>query len=265
MTPAFVSLGPGQFIRQGQKKCIHCERARLKGRIRCSLASRGREDLSKLLSYAQRSMGATCAAALLLASTAAHADIPMELPSSVLYDEAAVVQRGSEQLFTKAMENVKKNDGYSVRFVLAKSIPYGESPDDFAKDLYDQWQLGPSDVLFVASPKLARAGVFIGEDAKSRLTPEIAQSICNDTYAVKAGQESYGSALLDVSNRLIPVLGGGEDPGPPDLAAKEVVQTYKTKAETSNEKQKYITVVGAVLVIAFVAPLVQTYWYVKDD
>ncbi|KAI0567038.1 divinyl chlorophyllide a 8-vinyl-reductase [Gracilaria domingensis] len=189
----------------------------------------------------------------------AWADIPSFKPDALLVDDAGLIQKGSEELFTKAMTNIRDKQGYTVRFAMVKSIPYGETPDEFASELAEQWQLEGNDVLFVASPKLARAGVFVGDKASSRLTKEIAESVANDTFAVAAGEERYGSAVLDVSNRLIPVLSGEEDPGPPEVKIREVVQTYKTKAETKNDRTKYIAVVVVVLVISFVAPLLQTY------
>lgn len=176
-----------------------------------------------------------------------------------------MVQRSNAQLFGNAASNIETREGYKVRFVFVKNVPYGETPDEYAKDLARDWGLGEKDVLFVASPKLARAGVFVGDKAAGRLTPDIAESIANETYAVAAGDERYGTALLDVSNRLIPVLTGDTDPGPPELKSTEVVQNYKTKKETSGDRNKYVTVVVVILVISVVAPLLQTYWYVKDD
>ena len=55
------------------------------------------------------------------------------------------------------------------------------------------------------------------------------------------------------------------DPGPPELLNREVIGAFKTKEETKEQKGKYTTVVAVLLVIAFVAPMVQYYWYVRDD
>lgn len=232
---------------------------------------RAAADVALLRDCASRcGQGAAAAlAAIAIAGSAyggvALADVPATVPDNVLYDDAGVVQKGTESLFEKAMEKITAAEGFHVRFVMAKSLPFGDSPDDYASELFTQWGLSDNDVLLVASPKLARAGAKVGSNVAPRLTPEIVSSLCNETYALKAGDESYSSAILDVSNRLIPVLGGRSDPGPPDMSAREVVQTYKTKQETSNQRSKYVIIVAVVLVIAFVAPLLQTYWYVKDD
>jgi len=236
---------------------------------------RARADIA-LLQHQASSLGdiaSKTAAAVLLAgalslssATPAFADVPTSAaPASYLFDDAEVIQKGSGELFAKAMGAVETNTGLKVRFVMAKSLPYNETPDEYAAELYSAWNLGKDEVLFVASPKLARAGVAIGSNASKVLSYEIAESICNETYTLKAGTESYGAAVLDVSNRLIPVLNGDTDPGAPDLSAKEIVQNYKTKNETSKDRSKYIIVVVVVLLVSFIAPMLQTYWYIKDD
>lgn len=234
------------------------------------LARRARNDCALVRDAAESAVraAASVAAAAALATALASpvlADVPETAPTSALFDDAGVVQKANASLFSKAVENIQLTEGYTVRFVIAKGMPYGLSPDDYAAELFSQWGLGERDVLFVASPRLARAGAAVGDATGQRLTKDIAESICNETYALRSGEELYGNALLDVSNRLIPVLGGKEDPGPPDLTSREAMKSYKTKKETSSERGKYTKIVGAVLVIAFVAPLVQTYWFVKDD
>lgn len=209
--------------------------------------------------------GAAVALVSLSGAVSSLAEVPTTLPPGLFFDEASLVPKSSASMFSKAASNISKSAAINLRFAMVRSLPYAETPDEYASELAGEWGLGDSDVLFVASPKLARAGVYVGSNAAGRLTPEIAESVANETYAVQAGVERYGAAVLDVSNRLIPVLTGEKDPGPPDLAAREVVQNYKRKSETSKERSKYVTVVVVVLVIAVVAPLLQTYWYVRDD
>ncbi len=233
-----------------------------------ALITRAKEDIALLHNNISKLPDASIAlltALALLASTPAYAEIPATAPGPGLYDDASIVQKGNEELFKNAAASIERNTGLHVRFVMTKSIPFGDTPSEYAAELFGQWALSDDDILFVASPKLARAGAAVGAHAAELLTPAIADSICNETYSLKAGDERYGAAILDVSNRLIPVLGGKDDPGPPDMSAREVIQNFKTKEETSKGRNKYVVVVGAILVIAFVAPLVQTFWYIKDD
>jgi uncharacterized protein len=200
---------------------------------------------------------------LSLAPLPASAAFPDTPPDSLFFDEAGIVARGQAGLAEKALAALQTRDGFTVRFVLPKALPYGETPAEYAKELFDAWAGGPADVVIVGGVKVARAGVFAGEKAAALLTPTIAESLGNDTYAVKAGEESYGGAVLDVNNRLISVLDGEKDPGPPVVNINETIQNFKTKSETQSQRGKYIKVVGAVLAISFIAPIIQTLWYIK--
>lgn len=64
---------------------------------------------------------------------------------------------------------------------------------------------------------------------------------------------------------VIPSESVETDPGPPDMSTREVIGAFKTKEETKEQKGKYSTVVAVLLVAAFVLPMVQYYWYVRDD
>lgn len=195
----------------------------------------------------------------------ALAEVPAAAPVVGVFDDAGVIPKGTVSIFARAAQSIETNTGYHVHFVMVRSLPFGDSPTDYATQLFGDWGLGDKDVLFVASTKLARAGVCVGDAAAQVLSDDVAKSIAEETFGIPAGDERYGPALLDVSNRLIPVLSGKEDPGPPVVKNTEVVQTFKSKEETKNDRGKYIKVVGGVLVIAIIAPLIQTYWYVRDD
>lgn len=69
-------------------------------------------------------------------------------------------------------------------------------------------------------------------------------------------------------DRLAAVLEGKEDPGAPRLLytkGEKQTATYKTKAETDEKRGVYVGVFGALMFIAFVAPMVQFFGYTKDD
>ena len=81
-----------------------------------------------------------------------------------------------------------------MRFAFVFSLPYDVTPIEAARELADIWALGDAEVLFVTSPNLARAGVYVGSKAAPTLTREITDSLANKTYAVQAGVERYGQA-----------------------------------------------------------------------
>lgn len=240
------------------------------------LAARAAADTALLQTTLQHAAKASLVTALLTLSclslspsllppSPAFAEVPAAAPAIGAFDDAGVFPKGTVSLFERAAQSIETNTGYHVHFVMVRTLPFGDSPTDYATQLFGDWGLGDKDVLFVASTKLARAGVCVGDAAAQVLSADVAKSIAEETFGIPAGDERYGPALLDLSNRLIPVLSDKEDPGPPVVKNTEVVQTFKSKEETKNDRGKYIKVVGGVLVIAIVAPLIQTYWYVRDD
>lgn len=245
------------------------------------LASRARNDTALVVGAMNTHTPvartvAACFAALLIAAGARDlpkimhpapvlAEVPQSAPVRAITDDANVITRAVEDNFERIAEKIKSRTGFQIRFVMVRNLPFGETTYDYAGDLAKQWELNDKDVLFVASVKTDRAGAFVGDSVKSVLSDDTARSIAEKTFALPAGDERYSAAVLDVANRLIPILNGEADPGEPDDSTKEVVQTYKTKEETKNNRDKYVKVVGGILVIAFVAPMIQTFWYVRDD
>ena len=63
------------------------------------------------------------------------------------------------------------------------------------------------------------AGIYAGSEAGQLLTKEIADSVGLETFPFKAVEEFFSTAVGDVSNRLIAVLDGKPDPGPPVVSA----------------------------------------------
>lgn len=226
----------------------------------CSAPSPRRARAS-LASLAGAARGAALAAALVAAPLNVHA---LGLPATLFVDDAGgAVPRTTAAVAEATLQKVAAKTGFAVHFVVTQNLPFGETVDDYARELFEEWGGGARDVVVVGGTKIARAGVVAGDEAAKFLTKEIAASVGTETYALKAGAESYGSAVFDVNNRLAAVLSGAEDPGAPKEDEREATATYKTKAETKSNKGKYIKVVGTLLVISFVAPFIQTAWFLK--
>lgn len=195
----------------------------------------------------------------------ARAEFPDTPPAAVFFDEANVVPAASESQIVKSLTKLGDSTGLTVRFVMVRAMPYGTLPQEYAEELFGDWGLGDKDVLFVGGSKVARGGLALGTEAKKLVTPEMVESIGADTFSLKAIEAQYSLAVSDVINRLIPILNGREDPGPPVIIREDAGPTFKTKKDTSEERSKYSTVVIVLLVIACLVPMLQYYWYVKDD
>ncbi|GAB0493058.1 hypothetical protein MMPV_004330 [Pyropia vietnamensis] len=239
----------------------------------CSLAAtvtdRAVAD-TKLLASGLPPAAAAIAMAFALLTTVttadmARAEFPDTPPSTLFYDEANVVPPSSETQIVKSLSKLGESSGLKVRFVMMRSVPYGTLPQEYADELFNEWGLGDKDVLFVGGSKVARGGLALGAEAKKLVTPEMAESIGSETFSLKAIEAQYSLAASDVINRLIPILNGREDPGPPVIVRENASPTFKTKEDTNQERSKYSTVVIVLLVIACLVPMLQYYWYVKDD
>ena len=95
------------------------------------------------------------------------------------------------------------------------------------------------------------------------MSDEIAQSVASETLLVPLRQgDKYNQALTDASNRIVSVLSGQPDPGPPELKEEIQVGGTFTKAEDTDTNSATILVVG-LLIVATVVPMVTYYMYVR--
>lgn len=73
------------------------------------------------------------------------------------------------------------------------------------------------------------------------------------------------SAAIDVSNRLVSILTNKGDPGAPSLNRSNDASNFKSAKVTEERRSKYVAIIIILLVIAFVVPMVQFFYYVKDE
>jgi uncharacterized protein len=107
------------------------------------------------------------------------------------------------------------------------------------------------------------ATIVSGDQVKTLLTDEIANSVTEETLgaALRDGNK-YNQGFLDVRDRLVAVLSGKPDPGPP--AEKETVQvesTFSNAEETDKNKGNATAWVVGLLIAATVIPMATYYLY----
>ncbi len=98
--------------------------------------------------------------------------------------------------------------------------------------------------------------------AKTFVSPEIAESLIEETmgYDLRNGNK-YNQAFIDASNRLVAVLSGEEDPGPPAIEKNiQVAGTFSSAEETDDGIA--FTWVIVLLILATVIPMVTYFLYV---
>ena len=97
------------------------------------------------------------------------------------------------------------------------------------------------------------------------LTNDIAQSITGETMKVPLLKNNqYNQSFTDATNRLVAVLSGEPDPGPPTYDnSVDTTRTYATAEETEASRGSSTTWGIVLLVAATVIPMATYYWYLS--
>lgn len=192
-------------------------------------------------------------------------DIPDLSDKAWVVDEAGAISFSNESSLTNKLKKLAENTGQELRMVVINRLDYDETIDTFADKLFTRWFPTPeeqtNETLLVLDTLSNDVAIRSGANVKDLLTEEISQSVATETIAVPLRQgNKYNQALLAASDRLIQVLSGQEDPGPPIVAAIETEGTF-TKAEDTDAGNATIWVV-VLLLLATIIPMVTYFWYV---
>ena len=194
-------------------------------------------------------------------------EVPDFPTDSQVLDLANILSRFSEGKITESFTDLKAKTGQEVRFVTIRGLDYEETIESFTEKLFKQWfvtsDAQANQTLMVLDKLTNNSAIYAGEQAKAIVPDAIAQSVAQETLQVplKIG-ERYNQGFLDASDRLVAVLSGQEDPGPP--VVKDSVQvegTFATPEETQ-ESNATVWVIG-LLIAATVIPMATYFWYVK--
>ena len=181
-------------------------------------------------------------------------------------DQAEVLSRISESNISTELEKLAKETGNEVRFITVRRLDYGETPESFAKALFEKWfpskEAQANQTLLVIDKVSNKTAIVTGDRIKSLMSDEIADSVANETLVAPLRQgEKYNQAFLDASDRLIAVLSGEPDPGPPQVAALPVESSFK-KADEAEKGNATVWVIG-LLLAATIIPMATYYLYVR--
>ena len=194
-------------------------------------------------------------------------EVPGLPADSQVLDLANILSRFSEGKITESFTDLKAKTGQEVRFVTIRGLDYEETIESFTEKLFKQWFPTSDDranqTLMVLDKLTNNSAIYTGEKVKAIMPDAIAHSVAQETLQVplKIG-ERYNQGFLDASDRLVSVLSGQEDPGPP--VVKDTVQvegTFATPEETQ-ESNATVWVIG-LLIAATIIPMATYFWYVK--
>ncbi len=197
--------------------------------------------------------------------------MPQTLKSGTwVVDEASQISRINEGKISSSLSQLATDTGNEVRFVTIHRLDYGETAQSFADKLAEQWFPTPearsNQTVIVLDDVTNDIGISVGDDAASIVTPDLAQSIVGQTMKVPLLQgNQYNLAFNSATERLVAVLSGEPDPGPPEAYDDTVdtERTFATAEETEATRGSSTTIVIVLLIAATVIPMATYYWYMS--
>lgn len=182
-----------------------------------------------------------------------------------LVDGADVISFANESKLNKDLEKLAQQAGQEVRLAVIRRLDYGDTIDSFADKLFEQWYPTPeaqaNQTLLVIDTLTDSTAIRSGEAVQPLLSPEIAESVARETVVIPLREGGkYNQALLAASSRLIAVLSGEPDPGPPAAKSINIESTFSSAEETDDRSATIWVVV--LLVLATAIPMATYFWYV---
>ncbi len=185
-------------------------------------------------------------------------------------DEASQVSRLNEGKIESSLKQLAEETGNEVRFVTIHRLDYGETIQSFTDALAERWFPTPearsNQTLIVLDDVTNNIGISVGANAAETLDADLAQSITGETMTVPLlNGNQYNQSFLGASERLVAVLSGEADPGPPEAYddTVDVDRTYATAEETEATRGSSTTIVIVLLIAATVIPMATYYWYLS--
>lgn len=181
-------------------------------------------------------------------------------------DTADAISNANESKLSKTFEQLAESTGQELRMVAIRRLDYGETVDSLAEEIFQDWyptvEAKNNQTLLVLDTLTNNVAIRSGDSARELVSPEIAESLVNDTigYNLRNGNK-YNQAFIESGDRLVAVLSGLEDPGPPEIEDEIQIEGTFTKAEDTDDSSATIWVVGF-LIVATIVPMATYYWYV---
>lgn len=195
-------------------------------------------------------------------------EMPSLTSETWIVDKADVLSRLNEGKISSELQELAQKTGTEVRFVTIHRLDYGETIDSFARQLFKKWFPTPeaqaNQVLLVLDNVTNTTAIQTGEQVKSTLADAIAESVAQETMMmpIRTGNK-YNEAFIGASERLIAVLSGNPDPGPPQVEDSVRTEgTFATAEETEETRGSSTVWVIGLLVAATVIPMATYYLYI---
>jgi uncharacterized protein len=188
-------------------------------------------------------------------------------PDTWVVDEADVLSRANESKISGTLSELAQASGNEVRFITVRRLDYGETPESFTKALFEKWfptkEAQANQILMMIDTVTNGNAIITGDGVKATLADDTAKSITNETLmAPLRDGNRYNQAFLDVSDRIVAILSGKPDPGPPEIVDNiQVESTFASSEETAKERGNSTAWVIGLLIAATVIPMATYYIY----
>lgn len=194
-------------------------------------------------------------------------DLPSPNTEDVwVVDQAKEISLDTQGKLSNQFKDLAQATGQEIRMVAIRRLDYGETINSLADEIFTTWYPNPkaqaNQTLLVMDTLTNTTAIRTGEKAAQLVEPEITSSVIKDTvgYNLRKGNK-YNQALLEAGDRLVAVLSGEIDPGPPVMDEEVQVEGTFTKAEDTDAGRAFTWVI-VLLVLATVIPMVTYFWYV---
>lgn len=198
-------------------------------------------------------------------------EIPNLSPDIWVVDEGDVISRNSETKISTALADLAAQTGNEVRFVTVHRLDYGETPETFTNALLDKWfpdkEAQANQTILMIDTVSNGIAIVTGDKVKTVMSDDIAKSVAFETFlAPLRDGNKYNQAFIDASERLVAVLSGQPDPGPPQIVEKvQVESTYATAEETEKQRGNATAWVVGLLIAATIIPMATYYLYLVNQ
>lgn len=192
---------------------------------------------------------------------------PTDADPLLVLDEGDVLSRATEGSLGQASQDLAEQTGLNLHWVTVHRLDYGDTAKTLAQQLLKEWypkaDQRAKQAILVLDTVTNTAGLELGATLQPLLPEALAQSIIAETLAQPLRQNRYNQAVQDASNRLVAVLSGRTDPGPPKIVASTInaESTFALAEETAENRVSSTVWVVALLVAATVIPMATYYFY----
>jgi uncharacterized protein len=204
------------------------------------------------------------AAALLLASPLSAVANEFDLlangtPDTYVLDDASVLNKTTKKSVGDELRELEQATGYRLEVTTVRKLEFESDAFAFGDKLISKWFPGQGDkrgVLLVVTA--TKDGALTGgESFMKAVGDDLVDSVIGENVSIFTEEEKYNEAVQSSVNRVVAQLTGKADPGAPQRAERVRRRTYKTKAETEQNKTATSTIVLTLLGISVVVPMLQ--------